>query len=42
VVRADGDLGGYRWGAERKRQLLAGEEAIPAAAAAPAAGSARG
>ncbi len=25
VVRADGDSGGYRWGAERKRQLLAGE-----------------
>jgi AraC family transcriptional regulator of adaptative response/methylated-DNA-[protein]-cysteine methyltransferase len=38
VVRADGDPGGYRWGAERKRQLLAGEEPVPAAA--PAAGSA--
>lgn len=37
VVRADGDLGGYRWGAERKRRLLAGEDAIPAPGAAPAA-----
>jgi AraC family transcriptional regulator of adaptative response/methylated-DNA-[protein]-cysteine methyltransferase len=27
VVRADGDLGGYRWGVERKRRLLAGEAA---------------
>jgi AraC family transcriptional regulator of adaptative response/methylated-DNA-[protein]-cysteine methyltransferase len=25
VVREDGDLGGYRWGLERKRALLAGE-----------------
>ncbi|GAB4198205.1 MAG: bifunctional DNA-binding transcriptional regulator/O6-methylguanine-DNA methyltransferase Ada [Roseiflexaceae bacterium] len=25
VVRADGDLGGYRWGTERKRKLLEGE-----------------
>lgn len=25
VVRADGDPGGYRWGAERKRRLLAAE-----------------
>jgi len=25
VVRADGDLGGYRWGVERKRRLLAQE-----------------
>lgn len=25
VVREDGALGGYRWGLERKRQLLAGE-----------------
>jgi AraC family transcriptional regulator, regulatory protein of adaptative response / methylated-DNA-[protein]-cysteine methyltransferase len=36
VVRAGGDPGGYRWGAERKRQLLAGENAGPAAAAAAA------
>jgi AraC family transcriptional regulator, regulatory protein of adaptative response / methylated-DNA-[protein]-cysteine methyltransferase len=36
VVRADGDVGGYRWGAERKRQLLAGEEAAPAASPAAA------
>src|SRR5579864_1826404 len=34
VVRADGDPGGYRWGAERKRQLLAGEDATPAPGAA--------
>lgn len=27
VVRASGELGGYRWGAERKRRLLAGEAA---------------
>ncbi len=32
VVRGDGSLGGYRWGVERKRELLARE----AAAAAPA------
>lgn len=25
VIRADGDLGGYRWGMERKRMILAGE-----------------
>lgn len=25
VLRADGELGGYRWGVERKRRLLAGE-----------------
>ena len=42
VVRADGSLGGYRWGVARKRQLLAGEGALsgiePArAVAAPAA-----
>lgn len=33
VVRSDGDLAGYRWGVERKRQLLARERA---AAEAPA------
>jgi AraC family transcriptional regulator of adaptative response/methylated-DNA-[protein]-cysteine methyltransferase len=32
VVRADGDPGGYRWGSERKRQLLAGEGALATAA----------
>ena len=26
VVRADGDLGGYRWGLSRKRKLLEGEK----------------
>ncbi len=26
VVRLDGDLGGYRWGIERKRRLLAAEQ----------------
>ncbi|MDQ3811782.1 MAG: methylated-DNA--[protein]-cysteine S-methyltransferase, partial [Chloroflexota bacterium] len=31
VVRGDGDLGGYRWGQERKRQLLAREAAAGAA-----------
>jgi len=25
VIRADGSLGGYRWGAERKQKLLATE-----------------
>jgi AraC family transcriptional regulator of adaptative response/methylated-DNA-[protein]-cysteine methyltransferase len=25
VVRSDGSLGGYHWGVERKRQLLAQE-----------------
>src|SRR5438874_6926039 len=35
VVRRDGDLAGYRWGAERKRPLLAKErETTPAEAAA--------
>jgi AraC family transcriptional regulator, regulatory protein of adaptative response / methylated-DNA-[protein]-cysteine methyltransferase len=29
VVRSDGDLGGYRWGSERKRALLAREAAGP-------------
>lgn len=28
VLRADGGLGGYRWGLERKRRLLAGEGAL--------------
>jgi AraC family transcriptional regulator of adaptative response/methylated-DNA-[protein]-cysteine methyltransferase len=27
VVRTDGKLGGYRWGLERKRRLLANEQA---------------
>jgi AraC family transcriptional regulator of adaptative response/methylated-DNA-[protein]-cysteine methyltransferase len=26
VVRGDGGLGGYRWGLERKQQLLAREQ----------------
>lgn len=29
VIRGDGGLGGYRWGQERKRQLLARESAHP-------------
>jgi AraC family transcriptional regulator of adaptative response/methylated-DNA-[protein]-cysteine methyltransferase len=28
VIRADGGLGGYRWGAERKRAMLAGEGSL--------------
>lgn len=32
VVRADGDLSGYRWGLDRKRHLLARESASPGAA----------
>jgi AraC family transcriptional regulator of adaptative response/methylated-DNA-[protein]-cysteine methyltransferase len=31
VVRAGGEPGGYRWGAERKRRLLAVEGALPGA-----------
>ena len=34
VVRSDGDLAGYRWGVERKRELLARERAAKADAAA--------
>jgi AraC family transcriptional regulator of adaptative response/methylated-DNA-[protein]-cysteine methyltransferase len=36
VLRGDGDLGGYRWGAERKGRLLAAERAAAGASAAPA------
>jgi AraC family transcriptional regulator of adaptative response/methylated-DNA-[protein]-cysteine methyltransferase len=40
VVRADGDTGGYRWGPERKRQLLAEEGAVDTAVPAGVAGAA--
>jgi AraC family transcriptional regulator, regulatory protein of adaptative response / methylated-DNA-[protein]-cysteine methyltransferase len=32
VIRASGELGGYRWGLPRKRRLLAGEDKMKAAA----------
>jgi AraC family transcriptional regulator, regulatory protein of adaptative response / methylated-DNA-[protein]-cysteine methyltransferase len=31
IVRRDGDLAGYRWGVERKRRLLAAEQATAGA-----------
>ena len=31
VIRSDGSLGGYRWGAARKRALLANEQLAPSA-----------
>jgi AraC family transcriptional regulator of adaptative response/methylated-DNA-[protein]-cysteine methyltransferase len=34
VVRSDGDLAGYRWGIERKRELIARERAAATADAA--------
>jgi AraC family transcriptional regulator, regulatory protein of adaptative response / methylated-DNA-[protein]-cysteine methyltransferase len=34
IVRRDGDLAGYRWGIERKRALLAAEDAATTEAAA--------
>ena len=31
VIRSDGSLGGYRWGAARKRALLTNEQRTPTA-----------
>lgn len=42
IIRRDGDLSGYRWGAERKRELLRREAAAPARAAAEAAADSTG
>jgi len=36
VVREDGELGGYRWGIERKRQLLENERRVRDGLQAPA------
>ena len=41
VIREDGDLAGYRWGIERKRELLARERAAAAAGDAGASGGGR-
>ncbi|MCS7002561.1 MAG: methylated-DNA--[protein]-cysteine S-methyltransferase [Dehalococcoidia bacterium] len=41
VVRADGDLAGYRWGRERKAALLAHERAVVARLRPPRGGSER-
>jgi AraC family transcriptional regulator of adaptative response/methylated-DNA-[protein]-cysteine methyltransferase len=32
VVRSDGSLSGYRWGVERKRELIEREAHVPALA----------